>query len=167
MSNAIVNGIAGAGGGIVAQIITYPLQTVPLSLSPLVFLFCKLVCSYIVLLLLLLNTIAALQVNTRQQTERVAKGSIPSSSPARNTLIQIFHLIKTEGIGGLYSGLKPSLLGTAASQVPILFSQIPSWTIHTLTLRLSNHFPYLKLPGYLLLFLSGFQKQGRCYCRYK
>lgn len=28
MSNAIVNGFAGAGGGIVAQIITYPLQTV-------------------------------------------------------------------------------------------------------------------------------------------
>ncbi|KAG6401255.1 hypothetical protein SASPL_138106 [Salvia splendens] len=81
MSNAIVNGIAGAGGGIVAQIITYPLQT----------------------------------VNTRQQTERIAKEAIsPSaSSPA---LIQIFHLIRSEGIGGLYSGLKPSLLGTAASQ---------------------------------------------------
>ena len=27
MSNAIVNGLAGAGGGIIAQIITYPLQT--------------------------------------------------------------------------------------------------------------------------------------------
>ncbi|KAL1540915.1 hypothetical protein AAHA92_25198 [Salvia divinorum] len=78
MSNAIVNGIAGAGGGIVAQIVTYPLQT----------------------------------VNTRQQTERIAKESIPPP-PA---LIQIFHLIRSEGIGGLYSGLKPSLLGTAASQ---------------------------------------------------
>lgn len=35
-SNAIANGLAGAGGGIIAQIITYPLQTVPpnsLSLS--------------------------------------------------------------------------------------------------------------------------------------
>ncbi|XP_057781179.1 peroxisomal nicotinamide adenine dinucleotide carrier-like [Salvia miltiorrhiza] len=82
MSNAIVNGIAGAGGGIVAQIITYPLQT----------------------------------VNTRQQTERVAKASIPCASPPRNTLVQIFQLIRSEGIGGLYSGLKPSLLGTAASQ---------------------------------------------------
>lgn len=55
-------------------------------------------------------------MNTRQQTERVAKESVPASasSPA---LIQIFHLIRSEGIGGLYSGLKPSLLGTAASQV--------------------------------------------------
>lgn len=31
MSNAVVNGLAGAGAGIVAQIITYPLQTVCLS----------------------------------------------------------------------------------------------------------------------------------------
>ena len=30
MSNAVVNGLAGAGGGIIAQIITYPLQTVSL-----------------------------------------------------------------------------------------------------------------------------------------
>lgn len=28
MSNALINGLAGAGGGIIAQIITYPLQTV-------------------------------------------------------------------------------------------------------------------------------------------
>uniref|UniRef100_A0A7C8ZDJ4 Uncharacterized protein n=1 Tax=Opuntia streptacantha TaxID=393608 RepID=A0A7C8ZDJ4_OPUST len=28
MSSAIVNGLAGAGGGLIAQIITYPLQTV-------------------------------------------------------------------------------------------------------------------------------------------
>lgn len=28
-SNAVANGLAGAGGGIIAQIITYPLQTVP------------------------------------------------------------------------------------------------------------------------------------------
>ncbi|KAK6145008.1 hypothetical protein DH2020_021828 [Rehmannia glutinosa] len=79
--------MAGAGGGIVAQIITYPLQT----------------------------------VNTRQQTERVAKkekDSIPSPStrPAGSTLLHIFQVFKSEGLGGLYSGLKPSLLGTAASQ---------------------------------------------------
>ncbi|KAL2470052.1 Peroxisomal nicotinamide adenine dinucleotide carrier [Abeliophyllum distichum] len=85
MSNAVVNGLAGAGGGIVAQIITYPLQT----------------------------------VNTRQQTERVAKkdSTLPlATCPARGTLVQIFQVIKSEGFGGLYSGLKPSLLGTAASQ---------------------------------------------------
>uniref|UniRef100_A0A7N0VED6 Uncharacterized protein n=1 Tax=Kalanchoe fedtschenkoi TaxID=63787 RepID=A0A7N0VED6_KALFE len=28
MSEALINGLAGAGGGIVAQLITYPLQTV-------------------------------------------------------------------------------------------------------------------------------------------
>ncbi|KAK1317054.1 Peroxisomal nicotinamide adenine dinucleotide carrier [Acorus calamus] len=93
MSNAVANGLAGAGGGIIAQIITYPLQT----------------------------------VNTRQQTERVAKkgldtttttseASQPSPHPPRGTLFQIFQVIRTEGWGGLYSGLKPSLFGTAASQ---------------------------------------------------
>ncbi|XP_047160532.1 peroxisomal nicotinamide adenine dinucleotide carrier-like isoform X2 [Vigna umbellata] len=85
-SNAIANGLAGAGGGIIAQIITYPLQT----------------------------------VNTRQQTERTLKRnkqSLPSNTTtAPGTLLQIFQVIRTEGWGGLYSGLKPSLLGTAASQ---------------------------------------------------
>ncbi|XP_043815229.1 peroxisomal nicotinamide adenine dinucleotide carrier isoform X6 [Manihot esculenta] len=92
-SDAVANGLAGAGGGIIAQIITYPLQT----------------------------------INTRQQTERRAnkkkknEGSL-DSAPAPGTLLQIlqpilFHqVIKTEGWGGLYSGLKPSLFGTAASQ---------------------------------------------------
>ncbi|KAH7510813.1 hypothetical protein FEM48_ZijujUnG0085400 [Ziziphus jujuba var. spinosa] len=59
-------------------------------------------------------------VNTRQQTERSAKKGLakqPSnSSGSNNTLVQILHVIRTEGWGGLYSGLKPSLLGTAASQ---------------------------------------------------
>ncbi|XAR64314.1 hypothetical protein NMG60_11024600 [Bertholletia excelsa] len=87
MSSAVVNGVAGAGGGIIAQIITYPLQT----------------------------------VNTRQQTERVAKKGqlLPTTNrpaPAGGTLIQILQVLRTEGWGGLYSGLKPSLLGTAASQ---------------------------------------------------
>lgn len=94
-----------------------------------------------------------LQVNTRQQTERVAKKgpNSPVQLPvtAGGMLIQIFqvnilliclHLqvlvmiltsglafsirtlsyyqvIRNEGLGGLYSGLKPSLLGTAVSQV--------------------------------------------------
>ncbi|XP_019072254.1 peroxisomal nicotinamide adenine dinucleotide carrier isoform X3 [Vitis vinifera] len=81
MSNAVANGLAGAGAGIIAQIITYPLQT----------------------------------VNTRQQTERVAKKVAPSR-PASSTLLQILQVIRSEGWGGLYSGLKPSLFGTAASQ---------------------------------------------------
>ncbi|XP_073012361.1 peroxisomal nicotinamide adenine dinucleotide carrier-like [Typha latifolia] len=108
MSNAVANGLAGAGGGIIAQIITYPLQT----------------------------------VNTRQQTDRTAKkralgglpsplrekgdieigkapaDSSPNSSSSSNggTLFQILQVIRSEGWGGLYSGLKPSLIGTAASQ---------------------------------------------------
>ncbi|KAK6228816.1 Mitochondrial substrate/solute carrier - like 10 [Theobroma cacao] len=82
MSNAIANGVAGAGAGIVAQIITYPLQT----------------------------------VNTRQQTERIAKSKPSAACTGTGTLLQILHVLRTEGWGGLYSGLKPSLFGTAASQ---------------------------------------------------
>ncbi|CAK8570834.1 unnamed protein product [Lathyrus sativus] len=96
-SNAIANGLAGAGGGIIAQIITYPLQA----------------------------------VNTRQQTERTLlkrnkQSLVPqssngiatasSSSSSSGFFLQIFQVIGNEGWGGLYSGLKPSLLGTAASQ---------------------------------------------------
>ncbi|KAI3829545.1 hypothetical protein L1987_03671 [Smallanthus sonchifolius] len=81
MSNAVVNGLAGAGGGMIAQILTYPLQS----------------------------------VNTRQQTERIAKKS-RSRGSSGGTLVQLLEVIRSEGIGGLYSGLKPSLLGTAASQ---------------------------------------------------
>ncbi|KAJ8772577.1 hypothetical protein K2173_027754 [Erythroxylum novogranatense] len=91
-SSAVANGLAGAGGGIIAQIITYPLQT----------------------------------VNTRQQTERIAKkdkekslltqSTIASTDNTKSTLFQIIQVIQNEGWGGLYSGLKPSLLGTAASQ---------------------------------------------------
>ncbi|GFS35920.1 mitochondrial substrate carrier family protein [Actinidia rufa] len=80
--NAVVNGLAGAGGGIIAQIITYPLQS----------------------------------VNTRQHTERVAKKGGRSLPPTGGTLVQILQVVRSEGWGGLYSGLKPSLLGTAASQ---------------------------------------------------
>ncbi|KAJ4829296.1 hypothetical protein Tsubulata_000993 [Turnera subulata] len=79
-SNALANGLAGASAGIVAQIITYPLQT----------------------------------VNTRQQTERLDKKK--KKPPPSSTLSQILQVLRIEGLGGLYSGLKPSLLGTAASQ---------------------------------------------------
>uniref|UniRef100_A0A0D3F2M9 Peroxisomal nicotinamide adenine dinucleotide carrier-like n=1 Tax=Oryza barthii TaxID=65489 RepID=A0A0D3F2M9_9ORYZ len=91
MSSAAVNGLAGAGGGIIAQIITYPLQT----------------------------------VNTRQQTERSAKKKKANGAAIANTstlfqmlqcVIELLQLFQTEGWGGLYSGLKPSLIGTAASQ---------------------------------------------------
>eukprot|EP01018_Ginkgo_biloba_P028669 Gb_13403 [translate_table: standard] len=93
MSDALVNGLAGAGGGIIAQIVTYPLQS----------------------------------LNTRQQTDRKPKDGakedliITSKQQDRcptGTLQLMCQVIKDEGWGGLYSGLKPSLVGTAASQDP-------------------------------------------------
>ncbi|XP_043725589.1 peroxisomal nicotinamide adenine dinucleotide carrier-like [Telopea speciosissima] len=68
-------------------------------------------------------------VNTRQQTDRIAKkGLISDSNSGResfssqshsngsdSTLRKILQVIRTEGWGGLYRGLKPSLFGTAAS----------------------------------------------------
>ncbi|KAJ7541891.1 hypothetical protein O6H91_10G081200 [Diphasiastrum complanatum] len=92
MSDAIVNGLAGAGGGLIAQLITYPLQA----------------------------------VNTRQQTERKGKlqaawsvtslQALPSSSSPRGTFPALYQVVNEEGWGGLYRGLKPSLVGTVASQ---------------------------------------------------
>ncbi|KAJ6720539.1 PEROXISOMAL NICOTINAMIDE ADENINE DINUCLEOTIDE CARRIER [Salix viminalis] len=78
MSDALINGLAGAGGGIIAQLITYPLQT----------------------------------VNTRQQTERDEK----KVKRKHGTLEQMCQVVKNEGWGRLYSGLAPSIVGTACSQ---------------------------------------------------
>ncbi|KAL3579057.1 hypothetical protein D5086_020561 [Populus alba] len=78
MSDALINGLAGAGGGIIAQLITYPLQT----------------------------------VNTRQQTERDVK----KAKRKHGTLAQMCQVVKNEGWGRLYSGLAPSIVGTACSQ---------------------------------------------------
>ncbi|KAF5956150.1 hypothetical protein HYC85_009006 [Camellia sinensis] len=73
MSNALVNGLAGAGGGIIAQIISYPLQTT----------FLSFIDSHVFI----------------------------------DGYYSDYKVVRGEGWGGLYSGLKPSLLGTAASQV--------------------------------------------------
>lgn len=79
-------------------------------------------------------------MNTRQQTERRAKSKLSHrnnskitssssssssdaaaasssscSSTSTSTLVQLLEVIRSEGWGGLYSGLKPSLFGTAAS----------------------------------------------------
>uniref|UniRef100_A0A0E0NBY4 Uncharacterized protein n=1 Tax=Oryza rufipogon TaxID=4529 RepID=A0A0E0NBY4_ORYRU len=64
------------------------------------------------------------QVNTRQQTERSAKKKANGAAIANTStlfqmlqcVIELLQLFQTEGWGGLYSGLKPSLIGTAASQ---------------------------------------------------
>ncbi|KAK6145088.1 hypothetical protein DH2020_021908 [Rehmannia glutinosa] len=72
--------MAGAGGGIVAQIITYPLQTVKF-------------------------------IDPRHGNFYF--WSISSMARSTDCSRQV---CKSEGLGGLYSGVKPSLLGTAASQ---------------------------------------------------
>ncbi|MCO5570504.1 hypothetical protein L7F22_024226 [Adiantum nelumboides] len=96
MSDALINGLAGAGGGIIAQILTYPLQA----------------------------------VNTRQQTERKAKQSIAQASivekglpeddrhlrKSLGTYKELCKVLREEGWEGLFRGLTPSLIGTAASQ---------------------------------------------------
>lgn len=95
MSDALVNGLAGAGGGIIAQILTYPLQA----------------------------------VNTRQQTERKAKRSdvqaskiersLPDDQQGKkrlSTYKELGKVLREEGWEGLFRGLAPSLIGTAASQ---------------------------------------------------
>ena len=125
-SNAVANGLAGAGGGIIAQIVTYPLQTVSATIRsrPLALLFFD----------YLINRDFSPQVNTRQQTERLSRkkktGQLSGDVKVEGgTLAQILQVIRTEGLGGLYSGLKPSLIGTAASQVfsccSIIFSFFP------------------------------------------
>ena len=124
MSNAVANGFAGAGAGIVAQIITYPLQIVTLCASPSQLLFF----SYLIPVSRIIVIFGLIQVNTRQQTERTAKknasvavavdgDAAEGESSRKGTLFQMLQVIKTEGWGGLYSGLTPSLVGTAASQV--------------------------------------------------
>ena len=77
MSDALINGLAGAGGGIIAQLITYPLQTVPFPLIK----FYTYICIYIYIYLYVSSFVFSccwfvwcdLQVNTRQQTERDLK----------------------------------------------------------------------------------------------
>lgn len=95
MSDAIVNGLAGAGGGIIAQILTYPLQAV--------------------------NT---RQQTERKSKNSKLQASITESKPlddrqlkkSRNIYQELCKVVGEEGWGGLLRGLTPSLVGTAASQ---------------------------------------------------
>lgn len=95
-------------------------------------------------------------MNTRQQTERRAKeeaGDADVESSRRGTLFQMLQVIKTEGWGGLYSGLKPSLVGTAASQVCArdVFDEMTDREFY-----MTRFF----LAGDILFLLPGFQEQG-------
>ncbi|GBG79922.1 hypothetical protein CBR_g30187 [Chara braunii] len=104
MSEAAVHGLAGAGGGIIAQLVTYPLQTV--------------------------NT--QQQVLRRAKNKGKARetegggGTVASDGedavavrPGRESYgsVQLmYQLLREEGWGGLYKGLPPSLVGVAISQ---------------------------------------------------
>lgn len=96
MSDAVVNGLAGAGGGIVALLLTYPLQAV--------------------------NT--RQQTERTAKRGKVAEDeegalAFAKAYPTKlqkGTLQEIWEVIKNDGWGGLYRGLLPSLVGTACSQ---------------------------------------------------
>lgn len=91
MSEALINGLSGAAGGIVAQLITYPLQTV--------------------------NT----RQHTERKLKKASAEDLQNISEKKlqqhhGTLHQMCQVIRDEGWCRLYGGLMPSLVGTAASQ---------------------------------------------------
>lgn len=97
MSDAAINGLAGAGGGIVAQLLTYPLQAVNTREQT--------------------ERKAKAAVLTRSNADISAVG-LPHRPPkhAQSTLHKLWEVVRYEGWGGLYRGLLPSLVGTVASQ---------------------------------------------------
>eukprot|EP00250_Pteridium_aquilinum_P003931 c14194_g1_i1 orf=218-1318(-) len=95
MSDALVNGLAGAGGGIIAQIITYPLQAV--------------------------NTRQQTErkaKNSIVQASQIKKGLLDDRQHKRSlgTYKELCKVLQQEGWEGLFRGLTPSLVGTATSQ---------------------------------------------------
>lgn len=105
MSDALVNGLAGASGGIIAQLLTYPLQAV--------------------------NTRQQTERKERKNAQREAEREDGRANgedqelvaiqkkqekKTRGTLQELWEIMSKEGWGGLYRGLQPSLIGTACSQ---------------------------------------------------
>ncbi|GJP84080.1 hypothetical protein CLOP_g14170 [Closterium sp. NIES-67] len=112
MSDALVNGLAGACGGILAQLVTYPLQAV--------------------------NTRQQTQRRLLAREQRDgehgagecaasgAEGAASGKGAARagqrraprpkSTQQEMWEIFQREGVAGLYRGLEPSLVGTACSQ---------------------------------------------------
>lgn len=86
-ADALINGLAGAGGGIIAQLLTYPLQTV--------------------------NT---RQQTRRHPSNSNSNSRQQQKKRDHGTIQQMCLIVKHEGWGKLYGGLSPSLVGTAASQ---------------------------------------------------
>jgi len=83
MSEASVQALAGAGGGMVALITTYPLTTI--------------------------TTRQAVKTHDSKHRRDVVERS-------KSTLAALEEAISTRGIGSLYQGIGPALVGTAASQ---------------------------------------------------
>jgi len=92
-----VNGLAGAGGGIVAQLLTYPLQAVNTRQQT------------------ERKAKAGKAVEDVEGALAFAK-AYPKKDLQKGTLHEIWKVIKNEGWGGLYRGLTPSIIGTACSQ---------------------------------------------------
>lgn len=113
MSDALINGLAGAGGGIIAQLITYPLQTVIClfnSSGSLIF---------YIRIFLDIYIYCCCQVNTRQQTERNPKkekrklGTIEQMIQVYSLSLSLFFsffFFSCCVSGGLLSSLIPFML---------------------------------------------------------
>lgn len=98
-SDAAVEGVSGAAGGIVALLATYPLMT-----------------------------ISTMQATRGKAPEAVAAAPLSPSPKSgdgqppvirktqRGTFADIVEAVKSVGVKGLYSGLQPAVLGTAVSQ---------------------------------------------------
>lgn len=96
MSDAVVNGLAGAGGGIVAVLLTYPLQAVNTRQQT-------------------ERTAKAGNVPVDEEGALAFAKAYPTKLP-KGAPQEIWEIIKNEGWTGLYRGLLPSLVGTACSQ---------------------------------------------------
>lgn len=96
MSDAVVNGLAGAGGGIVAVLLTYPLQAVNTRQQT-------------------ERTAKAGNVPVDEEGALAFAEAYPTKLP-KGAPQEIWEIIKNEGWAGLYRGLLPSLVGTACSQ---------------------------------------------------
>ncbi|KAK9807222.1 hypothetical protein WJX73_010625 [Symbiochloris irregularis] len=89
VSNAVVEGVAGAVGGIAALVTTYPLMTI--------------------------STLQA----TRRRKVSEGDEEEPLVVPVKrqtSTIADFAQVISTSGYVGLYQGIEPALLGTAVSQ---------------------------------------------------
>ncbi|KAL4426979.1 hypothetical protein ABPG77_009540 [Micractinium sp. CCAP 211/92] len=89
-SDAVVEGVSGAIGGIVATVATYPLMTV--------------------------NTLQATRARTVQQGPGEEGQAQKSSGRRTGTLHEMAELVREGGLGALFAGLEASLIGTTVSQ---------------------------------------------------